>query len=927
MRPFRVRAVVVVVSLVATLLSLTSTPAAGQELDRSRRLERQFNFEETNDRGVKIGFSGQALPRHWYVIGRPALGADARFRDVPLHDELIHRVGYPDFAEVRYDRDHAVSGDFSLHLGLTGGSTGAFVEVAAIPAIAASDYLLTGWVRTEKLDHAWAEARVYFIDAGRRRIEQSVHRSAPFQTRGEWSQIAIKLPGDYDGAEYIGVELVIVQPGMDEDSVLGQRQIVEQDIDGGAWFDDIALWKLPHVELRTQSPTNIITAPDTPEVTATVRDLSGQRLRAQLSVYDHRARLIDRQTVNVGAGTASTWTWAPRLPGFGWYFTEILVSEDDGSGAFTNQIEHSIGAMLYLPEDPGDLGPDSARFMLVTEGMPDAQVPLLGEMLEQTGLSGAVLSAWDRRTTPSTLQDRQQLLDPIIRSLTVGGGRAVVSFHPVPVELSARGAAGSTDPLSVLLGEEQVWQPYLKPVLVRYGQRINHWQLGPSSRADAFYSGRLAGDLDTLEQTFRLMAPAPHLIVPWRLDQPGRDEVQGDDRSVAMAWPQGFTPEALRDAMATWPVPPEDVRLDLHLADADQMRHEQRTADLALRMLHAWEVQPGALGITNPWTQGHERRTAILPDPALGVWVTTARRLAGQRVVGWMPLGEGLRCMILDGRQGGMLAVWNQDAPTETVQAELYLGPDPVEIDLFGNRRPLPEAGTDGKHTLSVGKTPVFITGIDATLALFRAGFTLDDPFIESTQQVHPRTLRLTNPWQRTINGRYTITGPDHWDIQPRMHHFSIAPGGSIEVPLAMRFPIHEPGGVKQLAAHFTFDADRPYDIAMSIPIELGLRDIDFESSVALEQGNEPGTIDAVVTLSVTNRGDSPTALYLFATARERPRREVLIPGIEPGEFATRRVRFTDIGDLLGESPLRCGVREASGSAILNQVHELNVRE
>ena len=281
--------------------------------------------------------------------------------------------------------------------------------------------------------------------------------------------------------------------------------------------------------------------------------------------------------------------------------------------------------------------------------------------------------------------------------------------------------------------------------------------------------------------------------------------------------------------------------------------------------------------------------------------------------------------MILDGEQGGMLAVWNQDAPDETVEVGLFLGDAPVEIDLFGNRRDLP--GSGDRHLLTVGRTPRFITGIDATLALFRAGFTLDDPFIESTQRVHQRTLRLTNPWPRTINGRYTITGPRSWDIQPRMHHFSIAPGGSIEVPLAIRFPIHEPGGTKQLAASFSFDAERHYDISMAIPIELGLRDIDFESSVALEPGSEPGTTDAVVTLSVTNRGDTPTALYLFATARERPRREVLIPGIEPGEFATRRVRFTDIGGLLGESPLRCGVREASGSAILNQVHELDVRE
>ncbi|MEM9416049.1 MAG: hypothetical protein AAGA29_11325 [Planctomycetota bacterium] len=924
MRPHIARAVVVFVSLAGLALSLVAEPAFGQQHDRSRRLERRFDFEETDDRGNKIGFSGSVLPRHWYIIGRQPQGADDRFRQMPLHESLTNEPGYPDFAHVGYDREHSVSGDFSLHLGLTGGRTGAYVEVGAIPAIAASEYLLTAWVRTEKLQHAWAEVRVYYIDNTRSRIVSSVQRSEPFQTDGDWEQVAIKLPGDQDDAEYIGVELHIVQPGRSANHPLGDRQVVEQDIDGGAWFDDIALWKLPHVELRTQHRTNII-AGEQPEITATVRDLSGQRLRARLTVYDYHYDIVDRQTLAVGAGESSSWTWTPELPGYGWYFTELLVSEDDGTGTFRNTIEHTIGAMLYLADDPGDLGRDLSRFMLAAEGMPNAQLPLFQEILDQTGLRGAVLSAWERGTTEETLVARQQLLDPIIRSLTVGGGRTVLSFYPVPVELAGRGASGATDPLSVLLDDESVWLPYLKPVLVRHGQRISRWQLGGSSRADAFYASQLARDLDAVEDEFDRMAPSPTLIVPWRLDQPGRADVQSVQRGVAMEWPQGFTPAALAEAMDTWPVPPSQVRLDITLADAIQMRHAQRVTDLVLRMLHAWEHQPGAVGLDSPWTPGEERELSLLPDPALGAWVATARRLSGQRVVGHMPLGPGLRCMILDGEQGGMLALWNENAEQDNAEVSLYLGISPVRVDVWGNRTEV--AQVDGKHTLTVGRTPVFITGIDAKLAQFRAGFTLDDPFIESTQIVHRRTLTLTNPWPRTVNGRYTLTGPEGWEIQPRMHQFSIPPGGAIEVPLAIRFPIHESGGVKALSARFEFETDRSYEVIMQTPIELGLRDVQFEASVTLEPGQAPGTTDAVVTLSISNRGNESTALYLFASMRQRPRRELLVPGIDPGEFITRRVRFTDVGDLIEQGHIRCGVREASGPAILNQLLELDVRE
>ena len=928
MRKSMVRAVIAGVCLLAVGFFVMPLPAWGQEETRSRRLERMFDFEETDDRGNKIGFSGRVLPRHWYVVGRQPLGASAGFRQTPLHDELIHREGYPDFAEVGYDRDHAVSGDFSLYLGLTGGRTGAFVQVAAVTAFESSDYMLTGRVRTEKLDHAWAEARAYFVDNAGERIAASVHRSEPFQTDGQWAPITIRLPGEYRGASYIGVELLILQPERAPDSPLGDRQVVAQDIDGGAWFDDIALWKLPHVELRTQNPTNILIQPahasERPVVSATVRDLSGERLLAELSVYDERLQLVDRQAVQVRDKQANTWSWTPRLPGYGWYFTQLVVSEDDGTGTFPNRIEHTYGAFLYLPEDQGSVGPDSGRFLLSAEGMPDAQLPLFASLLAETGGRGAVLSAWGLRDNAQTMLERQDLLEPIIRSLSLGGGRVVVSLHPLPVELAGRGTAVRRDPASLLLAERDAAAGYLKPVLNRHGQRVSHWQLGAPASAGSFYDPQLGEDLDTLEALFRSMAPSPVLVVPWRLDQAARNELIEPRRPVAMAWPQGYTPAALREALETWPAPPGQVRLDVEVASAARMRHEQRVTDLVLRVLHAWELGAGSLSLSTPWTRSQERREALLPDPVLGAWVTTARRLEGQRVVGRMPVGEGLRCMILDGAQGGMLALWNEQADQDEVPLSLYLGESPVLIDVWGNRTRLDTV--DGRHRLIVGRRPVFIAGVDADVARFRAGFTIDDPFIESTQSVHRRRLTLTNPWGRTLNGRFVMAGPEGWEIQPRIQHFSIAPGASIQVPLAIQFPVHETGGMKQLAALFDFQTDRAYEVLLQTPIELGLRNVEFQGSVTLEPGAEPGTTDAVATLSVTNRGAEPTALYLFASLPQQPRRELLIPKIDPGEFVTRRVRFTDVAGQIGAASLRCGVREANGPAIFNRLIPLQTR-
>ena len=106
------------------------------------------------------------------------------------------------------------------------------------------------------------------------------------------------------------------------------------------------------------------------------------------------------------------------------------------------------------------------------------------------------------------------------------------------------------------------------------------------------------------------------------------------------------------------------------------------------------------------------------------------------------------------------------------------MGSNPVVADVWGNQHPVPLV--NGKHRLDVPATPVFITGIDAQLAMFRAGFMIDKPFIESTQNLHDRVITLTNPWPMTISGHMQITGPKDWASKPSRHYFSLASGRCI---------------------------------------------------------------------------------------------------------------------------------------------------
>jgi hypothetical protein len=337
-------------------------------------------------------------------------------------------------------------------------------------------------------------------------------------------------------------------------------------------------------------------------------------------------------------------------------------------------------------------------------------------------------------------------------------------------------------------------------------------------------------------------------------------------------------------------------------------------------MVYAWEAGAAAMTLPRPWTLADDRTTRLLPDPLLGVFSTVTHRLAGRRAVGRLPLGPGLEAVIFDGKGGGMIVAWNRFASAEKAKIDMYLGERPVAIDVFGNREAL--TMFEGRHQLTLGATPIFIEGIDAQLALFRARFQIDEPFIESTQTVHHRSVTICNPWSRTITGRMRIAGPGAWEIQPRLTNFSIAAGESTTVPLAIKFPISETAGDKRLVAQFDFTADKRYQLDVSDDLMIGLRDVAFEANVVVLNNPDTGTRDALVSQLITNTGQRTISLYTFANLTGYTRQERLVSRLKPGQTVSRHFTFADAEAVMSTNRVRAGIRQANGPAVLTYILE-----
>jgi hypothetical protein len=897
------------VAVVVLALFMAASDAPAAPATKSRRLVQWFNFEE-RDQG-----NWDNMPRYWFAVGRDPKIADANFHHQVLHKQLINRPGFPAHAEMGFDDKISTSGQNSFHLKINGGSAAAFLQVGTVVAVPHSDYLITAKMRTASLQRAAAGMVAYFVDEQGQRIEASVQTTPLRATQEQWTSVSIQLLGDFPDAAWIGMEVQLLQPQPRPNHPLGRHQIVLQDVRGDVWFDDITVWQLPHVEVTTQSAINIIRAPQKPQLTMNVRDLTGQQLEAELTVYDHTLTPVAQQRQAVGAGQPSSWTWTPPLPQFGWYLLDMLVRDVRNPDA--RPVAHTMGAVLWMDQKSSGMGAQASRFALMGEDLPDNELELLPRILEITTGNVAILSAWDKMTTLETLDIRQERLDDLIHGIRNQGGQVMLSLGTVPLELAQTEGVDAAAPLAVFRAQANKWQPYLAPILMRHGHRVHYWQLGSIDQPDAFFYPDLPEIIKNADRHFRALAPQPRLVIPWRIDQSRRGDVfTNSEVTYLIDVPPAVTPPNLAAHLEPWRSPPADFWLFLRQVRADEMSHERRVTDLALRMIYSWQADPMGLTISRPWTRADERRNATLPDPLLGVFSNVSGYLANRRMTGKLALGSGLECMVLNGPAGGMLVAWNDKASATTAKINMYLGKNPVAIDVWGNRTPIPLI--EGKHVLALTHTPIFIDGIDPQLAQFRSHFSVQPTCIESVQGTHKHTITLSNPWNRTISGNMRFTGPQNWSFVPPQHFFSIASGRSVVLPLTMRFRISEVAGDKMVTANFKFIADKRYDVDLAAALRLGLKNIDFVATLALEPGIKPGTTDAVMAAVVTNTGGETMSLYLFALLRGHRRQELPIPRLEPGQSIVRRFRFADAADAIASYPLRTGVRATNGPEMLN---------
>lgn len=867
--------------------------AAADDIDHSpaftpvRRVVRFFDFEER-----KLG-NFEAMPMHWF---------------------RIKGSGYPGYTRVGFDDTIADSGKHSVKLQLNGGSAGVVLEPGVIAVVPDARYRVAARVRTRGVKHTRARIVAEFLDTNRKLLVDTRTESEPTVSENAWTTVSVQLPDAPANAAWMVLRLELVQSDRFGDSALGIHAVAEQDIDTAAWFDDVGIYQLPRIDVATQSPINIHRAPQRPVITSSVHDLTGRKLTAVVTVRDAAGRIVATQERPIADTKPGVWTWTPDLPGYGWYGVDLTVRSPHGIAG------RGVVALAWLP--PHTLGRhDGAdRFVVIAESLPPKQLPMLREIMQRIGPHGVMLTAWRRDMSPLDMADVAEKVDPRIVDLIDRGHPVSMSLTAVPRELAAAAGTDPNRPLDLMTRDPKIWKPHVEALLASHGQYVRNWQLGRADTTEAFERDDLAEVYAEAVALAERFVPDPHLTVPWS----ALHEITPAARStsaITLSVPNSVHPARLGDYAKDWPNDSVRMTYRIEPLKPGEFSHDTRATDLALRMVYAWRTNPYGLAIDRPWAQAPGPNPRVIPDPLLAVWSNVASHLAGRRYVGRLRLGDGVEADLLDGPRGGVLAVWS-DGSAKHVELDLHLGDKPYAIDMFGNRSEIEATG--GRNRMELTTAPRFIHGIDMEIARFRASFRMDPPTVPSIHAVHDRELVVTNPWGRPINGKLRITGPTRWEVRPKIHHFSIPPGGEARLPIKVTFPINETAGEKSVTAHVTLDAEQRHEFDIAAPVKVGLDHIEFRSDLALEypkdraRGASP---DIVLTMHVTNTGDEDDSFYAFATVPGHPRQQRIVAPLKAGQTVVKRFRYPGAGTKLAGKNVRVGLRQTDGPAILNHVH------
>ena len=669
----------------------------------ARRTVVVFDFDEPDN--------PDPVPPHWQ-----------RAQDNPAGGFV--RPGFPAHNLAILDHQVKRSGIASVKLPTLGGSASLRLETGQVPVFADADYVVTAWVRTTELKRARAFLVARLLDQHHATIPLSETRSAPIVSQDLWTPISLTIPGKFDAAAWLQIDLELLQPRQFLPEPVGpiaQHTIWREDVAGAAWFDDVGVFQIPRAKVATNAPNNIITFPQKPVLTMLVRDLAGQPLSATVNITDLDDHVVATHTIMLDPGARPA-AWEPALPAFGWYRATMDVAAEKTPVSRTEVRFLYQGAGLARHGSPilGEVGPDWPRFGIVAEDVPEELLAELPGVVAQSGTGFVMLQAFDPRAPLDKIVALTRARAPVYESLLEQRQQITLSFGRVPRDLARPMTIDHDDVLAMAERDPALWMPYLSPTLDEYGQRLQRYQLGGVGDEHAMRRDASRG-LSAFERGIARLVPAPILTLPWNVDHaPGRvarvaadasempaaADTSGKDQpfpnlaagagtpagslvdAVTLTYPAGFPAEGMNSIAMEWKnaafdgafaKTPVEVTIVPDLPSSERFGRRAGVIELFKRSVYFW-IAFGGEAASSAGTAGSDHPARIALRSPWHFEKDPFSESADTSVTLWPEPELGLM-RVLAQRLGGRRVVGPMPAPPG-VKAFILAGSDPTRKTL-----------------------------------------------------------------------------------------------------------------------------------------------------------------------------------------------------------------------------------------------------
>lgn len=855
------------------------------------------------------------------------------YEDTPMHWVQQRGDGLPVlFARGRIDDEVGRSAPPSFRLDIATGNVAYEYQHLDLTVVPGCDYSLIGYVRAEQLTFAGAFAAAYFVDRFGEPISGSHSVSRIVRATGRdpepWQRVMIDLPGNLPEAYALRLQFWIMQ-----DHVWHERAaddidpIVRRDVYASAWFDDFSVYRLPRVGLHLSDPAGLVAPGRRESIILDVSNATSQPLRVELTITDQTGELRHFRTIDVppiaspanlapGSATASgassgdltlaglerrhITAWREPLPDLapGFYSARLRVLGGTES-LLTRRTNFAVLPRLPEGQPPfPDLGVDLGRWQ---RSDPAGAVGLLAE-LGCGAVKIGVPMVGNIEGQERTAYFRQ--LSALVRAL----GENRVDTTGVILAPQATGGTAPDSSARALVSRGDTWRRLLGPVLAHFGALMPTWQLG--AEQIELRGGQLwePAEVEAVRRHLGTFVSIPRLAVPRPLTA-----VPPAGEDITSVWIPRNIPTRTLPRLLDFLVSNDPSSYWLQLAPSadEELSGKRRMDDVVRRLVLAKALGPGRVYLPAPFELSEESgQLAWQPTEDYVVYRTLFHFLSGKTAAAALtPVAHTLGIVFHD-PDSSCLVIWSwqDDPPPEPV--ELYLGPHPRAVTIWGERQALEVV--DGRTRIPVGPTPLIVEALHTPLALLQASYRVVPTYVQSHKRRPRPVVTFRNTFDSTLSGEVRLTPPKEWRVKPAQRSFALQPGEVFAEPMTLTLPPRQVAQTQNLDVHLILHSPEAAELHFPESLTVGLRDIGLDT-IAYWDGN-----DLVLKQSLLNLSDEPVSFNAYCAPPGLARQERFFEQVTPGESAFQTYVFPNARHLAGQQVL-LGIDEIGGPRNLNQ--------